>query len=174
MKKNYFNGSYQLIITIIIVLHQFQTSHLAPLLENLINVEINLETNSNIQLEQKVIRINSTSHQLLQINKINQSLIVVGIHTKYRNVSLCQSNNVQSITMSGTNFGIAIQNHLFHDQTIDIFHQQPPTESICLYNKNSNPINVLLVENRYADNTGWFALKIAPLTHNIYNFFPII
>lgn len=151
--KNYLIGSYQFLITIIIVINQFHTSHLAPILENLINVETNLETNSNIQLEQKVIRINSTSHQLLQINKINQSLIVVGIHTKHRNISLCKSNNVQSITMSGTNFGIAIQNRLFHDQTLDIFHQSP-TESICLYNKNSNPINVLLVENRYADNTG--------------------
>ncbi|OTF72556.1 DUF4203 domain containing protein [Euroglyphus maynei] len=158
-------------------------SHSAPV--QFANISINLEMNAfptkltNQVINHKLIQLNNSEHELIKVNDNSSnndteiSLTVFGIHTqKDRNVSLCRWQNPKSIVMNGTNFGLAFGKDQHYHRSY----------SICLYNPNVDPLNVLLIENKYpsvyAPVPGGcnleFALEISPFISTRSTDFPLI
>lgn len=134
-------------------------SHSAPV--QFVNISINMDKLqlqlTNRVINHKLIQLNDSEHELIKANDDSSNdsdgfLTIFGIHThKNRNVSLCRWQNPKSIVMNGTNFGLAFgRNQHYHR-----------SYSICLYNPNVNPLNVLLIENKYHS------------IYGMYNFFHI-
>ncbi|XP_027196012.2 uncharacterized protein LOC113790500 [Dermatophagoides pteronyssinus] len=156
-------------------------SHSAPV--KFTNISISMEMNSfptqltNQVINHKLIQLNNSEHELIKVNDDSPNdfneFLIFGIHTyKNRNVSLCRWQNPKSILMNGTNFGVAFGR--------DKRYHRP--YSTCLYNPNIDPLNVLLIENRYSSIYApvpggcniEFPLEISPFIYIRPTNFPLI